>query len=251
MWLPLAVALGEVPGHSLEFKFGYNSAVSSTEETIWFAGGVYAYPAAATVMTVSSDDANDTSDGTGARTVEIFGLDGNYEKASETITLSGLTEVSTTNSYLRVFRAIVRSSGSGNTNAGQIYVGTGTVTLGVPANIYTTIGDIEGQTLQALYTVPANHTAYMYQLSASMFGNANVFVTVRLMMREFGEILVTKDKFTVSRGEVLVPHDWPVKIPEKTDIEVRGKSSGADVDCSAAFGLVLVQDGFEQKYLLD
>lgn len=250
MWLPLAISQGKVPGHSLIFKFGYNPLTSSTEETVWFAGGKYVYPAAATVMTVSSDNAADTATGTGAQTIEIEGLDTDYKPVSEEISMSGLTAVSTTNSYLRIFRAKVLVSGSGEINAGALYVGTGTLTLGVPANIFTSIGDVEGQTLQAFYTIPANTTGYLYQAIASMFGNQNVFLTIRLCMREFGETMVVKDKFTVSRGEVIIPHDPPVPIPAKTDIEMRAKSSGADVDSSGSFGLILVRDGFKQSYLI-
>jgi hypothetical protein len=63
----LQVARGQISYHKTIFKFGYNSVVGSTKETIWEQGGLYAYPPSASVMTVSSSDANDTSAGTGAR----------------------------------------------------------------------------------------------------------------------------------------------------------------------------------------
>ena len=50
----LQVARGQITGHKTIFKFGYNSDVGNTKETIWEQGGLYAYPASATVMTVSS-----------------------------------------------------------------------------------------------------------------------------------------------------------------------------------------------------
>ena len=131
----LQVAQGQIAYHKHVYKFGQNVTVGDSVETIWAQGGLYSYPPSATTMTVSSSDTNDTSAGTGARTVLISGLDGDYNEISETITLNGQTPVTTTNSFIRVNRAIVLTAGSGGANAGIIYVGTGTVTTGVPANI--------------------------------------------------------------------------------------------------------------------
>ena len=154
----LQVARGQVAYHESVYKFGNNAAVANVTETIWQQGGLYSYLSAASVLKVSSSSANDTSAGTGARTVELFGLDGDYNEINEVVTLNGQTAVNTTQSYLRINRMIVRSAGSGGANAGVIYAGTGTVTTGVPANIYATInGDGSNQTLMALWTVPAGY----------------------------------------------------------------------------------------------
>lgn len=236
------VAAGKIEGLSHVFKFGYNAAVSSTEETIWSQGGIYAYLSAAKVLKVSSSDADDTSaggGGSGARTVRIFGLDGNYALVQEDVSLTGQTAVNTTNSYLRVYRAYVLTAGATGQEEGDIYVGDGTVTSGIPATKYAKIQAGYGQTELALYTIPAGKKGYIHRLIASSFGNANVFLTVRFMTREIGGVWRTRDIFTVSRGEVIIDHDIPIEVPEKTDIEVRATSSGVDVDCSAAFSIVM------------
>jgi hypothetical protein len=69
----LQVARGQISFHKTVFKFGYNAVVGATKETIWEQGGLYAYPASDTVMTISSSSTDDTAAGTGARTVEVFG----------------------------------------------------------------------------------------------------------------------------------------------------------------------------------
>ena len=75
----LQIARGHIEGHKHQFKFGHNAAVSDTEETIWSQGGLYAYPPGAQQMTLSSSSDDDTAnEGTGARTVEIQGLDADY-----------------------------------------------------------------------------------------------------------------------------------------------------------------------------
>ena len=102
----LQVSRGQIPGHKTVFKFGYNAVVGATKETIWEQSGLYAYPASATVMTLSSSSANDTAAGTGARTVEVFGLDADYNEINEVVTLNGQTAVNTTKSYFRINRGI-------------------------------------------------------------------------------------------------------------------------------------------------
>ena len=52
---PLAVSSGALsPSYKEIYKFGNNPAVGNTLETIWSQGGIYAYPASASTMTVSS-----------------------------------------------------------------------------------------------------------------------------------------------------------------------------------------------------
>ena len=245
----LQVARGQVAYHESVYKFGNNAAVANVTETIWQQGGLYSYLSAASVLKVSSSSANDTSAGTGARTVELFGLDGDYNEINEVVTLNGQTAVNSTQSYLRINRMIVRSAGSGGSNAGIIYAGTGTVTTGVPANIYATInGDGTNQTLMALWTVPAGYTAYLmqYDVSNGTTSNTPAVCKMTLVARPFGEVFQSKDVKSLTTGmhieNTLIV---PVKFTEKTDIEVRAVSSSASVtfDISAAFEIIYIKNG--------
>jgi len=241
----LQVAQGQIAYHKHVYKFGQNAAVGDSVETIWAQGGLYSYPPSATTMTVSSSDTNDTSAGTGARTVLISGLDGDYNEISETITLNGQTPVTTTNSFLRVNRAIVLTAGSGEANAGIIYVGTGTVTTGVPANIYTTInGDGTNQTLQSFWTVPANYTAYIHQTNISTGNSSNTPAVLKtlLVARPHGGVFNTKEVIVLTDGNHLQMYSFPIKLTEKTDIEFRAVSSSASVtfDVSASISILYV-----------
>jgi hypothetical protein len=215
---PLAVSSGALsPSYKEVYKFGSNAIVGNTLETIWEQGGLYAYPASASTMTVSSSNTNDTSAGTGARTVLISGLDASYNEASETIILDGQTAVTTTNSYIRMNRAVVLTAGSGADNAGVIYVGTGTVTSGVPANIFTTIIIGANQTLQAFWTVPANYTAYIYQTNISTGNSSNTPAVLKtvLVARPFGGVFNIKELITLTDGNHLQDYSFPIKITEK------------------------------------
>jgi len=94
---------------------------------------------AAYTLAISSSSAADAAAGTGARTIEIYGLDAAFNPLQETIALNGQTFVTTTNSFRRVFCAIVQTFGSGGVNAGDLYIyktGTGgTITAGVPGTL--------------------------------------------------------------------------------------------------------------------
>jgi hypothetical protein len=237
----LGVASGDLsPSYKQIYKFGQNASVGNSLETIWLEGGLYAYPPSATTMTVSSSDANDTSAGTGARTIQIAGLDGDYNEISETIILNGQTAVTTTNSFLRVNRAIVLTAGSGGVNAGIIYVGTGTVTSGVPVNKYTTInGDGTNQTLQSFWTVPAGYTAYIYQTNISTGTSSATPAVLKtlLVVRPYGGVFNTKEIITISNGNHLQDYSFPLKITEKSDIEFRAESSSGAVDFNVSASL--------------
>ncbi len=218
---------GEVPGQSTEFKFGYQSAISNAEVPIWDVVEPYVYPSAAKAMTVSSDNPADDAAGTGARTVKVTGLDANYVEINETITLVSTTAVTTTQAFLRVYRAQVLSAGSGEENAGTIYIGASTVTAGVPAEKYAAISPTENQSLMAIWTVPAGKTAFMRRLTACTGATAaDLGVLLRLKIRKFGEVFQTKDKMNLVRQQILLEHVIPKVITEKSDVMVTAIRTG-------------------------
>lgn len=246
----LQVSRGQIAYHKPLFKFGNNATVGDSLETIWAEGGLYVYPPSASVMTVSSSSTDDTSAGTGARTVQLYGLDGDYNEINELVTLNGQTAVNTTKSYLRVNRMIVRSAGSGGVNAGVIYTGTGTVTSGVPANVYASINGVTGsnQSLMALWTVPAGYTAYLLQYDVSNGTTSNTPAVCKLILavRPYGEVFQSKDVKSLTTGmHIEETFSIPQKITEKSDIEVRAISSSASVsfDISAAFEIIYIKNG--------
>jgi hypothetical protein len=240
----LQVARGQISWHRTLFKYGSNPDITTVEETVWSQGGIYSYPSAASVMSVSSSSANDAGAGTGARTVTVSGLDANYNEISETITLSGQTGVNTTLSFLRVFRAFVVTAGSGGTAAGTIYVGTGTITLGVPANIYSAIPLGANQTLMSLWTVPAGYTAYLLggKFSASS-NNASHTALGRFLFRPFGGVFRVAADVTLNNGFANYNFILPLAIPEKSDIETRAIAlSGSGFYVTASFEIMYIKN---------
>lgn len=227
-------------------KFGSNPGIDSLSvpEDVWDGSDVYPgfIPAAATCEILSSDPADDGSPaGAGARTVEVQGLDLNFEFKTVTITMNGVGTVAL-GSFLRIFRAIVRTSGNPtNTNVGTITIRTvGTaITMAI-----IQIG--RGQTLMAIYTVPANYqTSWLTQYSASLqAGNAQArSAELSLETRPFGGSWNTKEFIELhSYGGLAVhPYPLPVEIESRTDIRWRvlAVSSNATL-VNATFDLLLV-----------
>lgn len=178
-------------------KFGRTPDIDGADanEEIWDGTGAYAgFLATATAMTISSSSANDTAAGTGARTVTVIGLDANWRQVSQTVTLNGQTGVAIPTSLIRVFRAFVVTAGSGGVNAGDIWVGSGDITTGVPANKYAGILTGLGQTLMAVYSVPAQATggAVIVDWYADIGGATATFASIALQVREFGGAWQTK-----------------------------------------------------------
>ena len=109
----------------------------------------------------SSSVADVNTSGTGAWTVEIYGLDKDFNPLRETIALNGQTKITTVNSFRRVFEVVVQSAGAGNANAGDIYIyktGTGgTITVGVPGTLTGVAAKMlaaGNYGLSGLYTIP-------------------------------------------------------------------------------------------------
>ena len=240
----LQVSRNQIYDHKVIFKFGFNPDINGTEETVWDSGGIYAYPSAATVMKVSSSSTNDTAAGTGARTILVQGLDADYNEAQEIVTLNGQTAVNTTTSFIRVNRAYVLTAGSGGTAAGDIYVGVGTVTSGVPATIYAKITLGENQTLMGIWTVPAGYTGYFDHFTvATGTTNANQYVAIRAIQRNFGGVFRTMIKQTIGAGGVAdFVLKYPIEVQEKTDLEMRASSSGSNNLVSADFSVIYIKN---------
>jgi hypothetical protein len=228
----LSVARGVVPNMSGIQKFGYSPDVDGTQSVIWDATGVYAYPASAQPAEIVCASGDDVSTGTGARSIEIQGLDENYNLVTETVTLdnpdSAGIEGVTTNNFLRIFRALVKTAGSGATNAGDITVSVAGVDLAlIPAG--------NGQTLQAVYTVPAGKRAYLVSINAGTAKEKEI--TLGLYARPLGGAFNVK-AFNTFRA--ILNRDYQIfeVFDEKTDIELRA-TADATTQVSGGFELLL------------
>ena len=236
----LYVTSGKIKGHSVIHKYGHNLNVATNYETLWSAGATYSYLTSATVLKISSSDSNDDDGDAGARTVLVQGLNSDYGEIEEVVTLNGQTAVNTTKEYLRVFRMIVQTVGSEGDNAGTIYAGTGTVSSGVPANKYASIPEGYNQSMMAVYTIPANKTAYMTQFYCSPDSQASF--QIQLRTRDENGIQRVRNQLHAFQSVWFFQYKPYLKITEKTDIEIRAKTSTQNVEFGGGFSLILIDN---------
>ena len=223
----IQVSRGLVDGHKRLFKFGHNPVIQDISETIWDAGGLYAYPSSAVAMTVTSG-AGATDNGVA---ITVQGLDSNYNEVSEEVTLASTGTATTTQTFLRVYRAFV--SGSQAITANTTIANGGTT--------YAQINTGENQTLMALWTVPAGYTAYLLDTKITAFTEQNNKVaTINIYARRENGVFRTADKFDVFAAAITQNYKCPIPFPEKTDIEVRAVATSSNADLRVAAGLDII-----------
>ena len=222
--LGLSVQKGLVQNYSGIHKFGLNTAVGSSFETIWDGNNTYTYPSSAGTATATSSDT--ASDNTG--TVEIQGLDSNYDLATETLTIGGSAG---STSFIRVFRAVMKTANTGTANVG-------TISITVSSTTVAQIRPDYGQTLMCVYTVPRKHNAYLMQIDIG--SSKDLENEVRFITKEIsnGNVWNTKSFITTRGGFMEKNFAVPVVIPEKTDIELIAKASATSA-VSGGFELIL------------
>lgn len=180
-------SLGRISNYKTKIIVGRNPNIGTTSdpETITEAGGIYAgFPTSTTPVSIEvvSSNANDTSAGTGARTIEIFGLKTNTSSfvESEIVTLNGTTPVVTSNNWWRIHKAIVKTVGSNGSNLGIISVRNVADTP-----VYTTIQIGSNSSFSGVYTVPANHKiiikdiTFIITRASGASGSATIILEIR------------------------------------------------------------------------
>ena len=223
MLFGVSIQRGDINNFSGIQKFGYNASVGTSFETIWDGGGDYTFITSAGTATATSSN---TDDNTG--TVEIQGLDSNYDLATETLTIGGSAG---STSFIRVFRAKMINANTGNANVG-------TITITVSSTTVAQIQPTYGQTLMAVYTVPRKHQAYLVQKDIGSSKDLENEIKFRIKEIDNGNVWNTRS-FTTTRGGFIEKNfAVPEIINPKTDIEMRAKSS-ATSSISAGFELIL------------
>jgi hypothetical protein len=226
------VAEGNITDHTFIHKFGAVPALSTNNTgSVWDINDtVYPWSAFDTAGVVNLDRAN-TSDAN--KVVTVIGLDADYNETQESITLTDASNNTGTVVFKRVFRAFVAD---GTTNVGNIDIQRASTTV---ARITAT----KGQTLMAVYTVPAGYTGYLYKGTASAQSGADA--TGNMFVRFFGQqSFRTQHTFEVggTGGQYTYEFTFPPPIPEKSDIDVQVSGRTNNGRYTAAFDLLLIEN---------
>lgn len=238
-----ACAANKVFGCKTINKFGNNTDIDTgAAETVWSAGGDYPWSSLATAQALElvSDSANDAAAGTGCRSVNVQGLDTNYDEQNENVTPNGITAVDLANTYLRVFRLKCTSAGSGGQNAGTI-----TVRLDGAGQVVATIDPTNNQSLMAVWTVPAGYTALCTGYYKTVNKANSAAIDALLYARPEGEVFQLKHKtggHTQGSTDSVHTFDPKLSFAEKTDLELKAISSANNTDISGGFDCYYMKD---------
>jgi hypothetical protein len=213
------------------FRSAYNPSLDSTVGTIWPKNTPYVFPSAAIVMFLYSTSTADTT-----QLVLIEGLDASYAEISEVLTLNGQTGRVTTLAYLRINTMTVLT----DSPVGNIALGIGAATAGVPATTYGFIFAGDNASASAVYTVPANWTFRLISGSLSVGGTTGSQVATIAFYSNVNGVRYLTSKIGSANGFQFFPYNPALDVPEKTDIYANGTmSSGAALVTATFNGLLL------------
>ena len=237
----LQLVRGNIYKHSTINKFGRNTSVAAAgTEEIWDGSAAYSYPATALMTRISQTTDQEALRGA---TVEVQGLDANWALSIQNATLNAsdtTTAVVLTTPLIRVFRMRILSS----------VVADSTVRVHNTAENqdYAIISVGKQQTQMAIYTVPADHSAYVTNYYA--FHNPTVGQTftsnpIELWARDNANGYAPQLKHIVGLpedGQFQYNFNPYYAFGEKTDIYLTSSPVAAAADVSAGFDLILVRD---------
>jgi hypothetical protein len=226
--LGISVSKGLVEDFSAVGQFGYNTAISTSFETVWGVGATPVYPSTATGCTVTSSNTVSDNDGT----VLVTGLDANYVQQTAIATIGG---GATTETFIRVFSIRMITATTGNANVG-------TLTATVDSQTVATVPVGYGSSLSAIYTIPANKRGYIVQASIGASKQKEIEAKILTKQVSNGNVWNTvafQSTFGVPLFETFV---IPFMIEEKTDIELRAK---ADATTAVSGSIALFLEDYD------
>ena len=208
--------------------FGFSRSVGTTFQTIWNDGGQYVHPSAAVQMNCVSTSASDTM------TIVISGLDANYETIAEIVQLNGTTPVTTTNLFYRINSATILSG----SNVGDITVSEGGTEY---AHIEATLGTTQA----CVYTVPADHSLYIFRISlTSGTVNSNKYITYRNRVDSSTGRVLRVAEATFQLNMQTFDRQIPFRIAPKSDFQFEAKSSSGTNELSIFVEALLMKDKY-------
>ena len=221
----LELSRKRVPGIEALNIFGINKDIGTAYETLWNGPAAFVYPSSALQMSAASSSASDTMP------ILIQGLDANYEKIDEIITLNGTTPVTTSQSFYRINTVVILA---GN-NVGNISLTNGGVT-------YAYIAQTHGLTQACAYTVPAGCELFLFRidLTSGTVSN-NQYLTYRNVTRTSTGRELRVAEATWQIGQQSFDRQVPFRIAEKTDFKFEIKGSLAGNEASIFVEAVLME----------
>ena len=238
----LAVAKGEVPGHSFRTIIAKNPSTVSTAafEDIWGGGGDLVWATAPETLEIVSTSANDNAIGTGAQVALVETLDAALNIQNIVVPLNGTTPVILTGTHFRVNSLFVIAAGSNQANEGNL-----TVQVSGGGNIRkVAIAEI-GSAQDCHFTVPAGMTAYSQQVITVLPVNEPAsFRTQQKSSLDPTAVEYISADFPLYQNIAIFPTIAPFVSVAGTDFTAQSLASNAGSEINYVIESILIEDGF-------
>ena len=249
------ISNGTITGEDTVNKFGrapsgiqttttdvWDRADSSATQPVWLA------PTAARIHTIASDSASDVAGGVGATTVVVSYL-ADWDTAETTETVAGNLNagIAMSNAAVMIHRMkVVPQSTSTSPNVGTI-----TATAATDATITAQINPGEGQTQMAIYGIPSTQSFNLDDYYGTINKSQGTVGTINLSLLVNPNPDVQTLSFLTKNTRGLqstgvssdtFPFNPPYNISGPAIIKVSGIASADDIEASAGFNGVLVDN---------
>lgn len=242
----LEVMLGNIPGHKMLHKFGRNDSISNgVWDIVSPTGPSGSFPSSGSPVRIQAGGhAEDTSNGAGARSIIVIGIDTDLNEVSETVVTAGANASAyTTTSFWRIYRSYVDSVGTytGN-NMNNIVLETD----GVFDSMVILAG--EGQTQHGGFSIPQNKTGYILNIEVMTDGQKPA--DIRIFTREnFTNVTAPMSPkrlrlyFDGILGHMEIQPKSPMLVlPELSDFWVEARGSGSSTEVSVNYDVLIIDD---------
>jgi hypothetical protein len=248
------ISRGNMLHAHIHHQFGRNTACG-TSYTPVTDNGVYRTPqiAGATQLRVKAGgNAADTVDGSGARSIKLWGIDDSGNEITEVISTAGASASSaTSSSFIRLYHAEVHESGTYGTQSAGSHAGDITIENAAGTEDWAEMllnGFPSASTCIGSLTIPRNHVGLITSVKITVDTSGSKTMDVLLMQRK--NILQTAAPYSpiVKIQEFLgvvstqdITFDIQFKIPELTDIGVLAKSNSGTNAVSVDMEVIMLE----------
>jgi hypothetical protein len=232
------LAIGNMYQAHVHHQFGRNTAIGTSYEPVSDIG-VYRtpQPAAAVQLRIKAGgNAADTANGSGARSVKLWGLNASGDEITEIIATAGTSaSASTTNSFIRLYLAEVYESGTYGTQTSGSHAGNITIERSTGGEDWAQIqlnGFPSGSTSIGSLTIPRNHVGLLMSMNINVELSGTRTTDIIVLTREgilqsaapYKPIKKIQELIGIE-SSVTIQFDVPIKFPELTDMGVMAKVS--------------------------
>ena len=246
---PFDIATGGATGwRSLKVE-GRNTGVAQTFEPVT-PSGIYRTPQAGGQVQLrvrAGGNANDTATGTGAREVQIYGIDVNGLEVMDAIPTNGASaSIATTQSFIRILSARVSKSGTYATQTTASHLGdiviesaAGELWASIPLNGF-------GESISRIgaFTIPIDYEAFLIgvrvnaaagkTVDAVLFKRENILETAP----PYSPMVVLTSLFNITGFEDVL-YEAPVYLPPLTDVGIMAIIDVQTARVGCGFGLLM------------